>query len=84
VAVLDEAGRVLAQQESEPAGNKRPTSGWTTDEYIEDGWKIRLPRELPRGRVRLAVSLVDPTSGLRVPTEGGGAWGGLPIEGGSE
>jgi hypothetical protein len=84
VAVLDEAGRVLAQQESEPAGNKRPTSGWTTDEYIEDGWKIRLPRELPRGRVRLAVSLVDPTSGLRVPTEGGGAWVDLPIEVGSE
>jgi hypothetical protein len=84
VAVLDEAGRVLAQQESEPAGNKRPTSGWTADEYIEDGWKLRLPRDLPRGKVRLAVSLVDPMSSQRVPVQGGGTWVDLPIEVGSE
>jgi hypothetical protein len=80
IGVLDDAGRVLAQQESEPAGGKRPTSGWTTDEYIEDGWKVRLPRELPKGRIRLAVSLVDQATGRRVPTDGGAAWVDLPIE----
>lgn len=84
VAVLDEAGRILAQQESEPAGDKRPTSGWTTDEYVEDGWKVRLPRDLPRGRVRLAVSLVDPVAGQRLATESGATWVDLPIEVGSE
>ena len=68
LALLDEAGRIHAQQESEPAGGKRPTSGWTADEYVEDGWKLRLPRDLPRGRVRLAVSLVDPVANRRVPT----------------
>jgi hypothetical protein len=84
MALLDEAGRVLAQQESEPAGGKRPTSGWTADEYIEDGWKFRLPRYLPRGRVRLAVSLVDPVANRRVPTNGGSPWVLLPIEVGAE
>jgi hypothetical protein len=84
VALLDEAGRVLMLQESEPAGGKRPTSGWMGDEYVEDGWKVRLPRELPKGRVRLAVSLVDPVAGRRVLTESGATWVDLPIEVGSE
>jgi hypothetical protein len=84
IAVLDEAGNVLAQQKREPAGGKRPTSGWTADEYVEDGWKVRLPRDLPRGRVRLAVSLVDPVAGRRVPTETGAFWVDLPIEVSSE
>jgi hypothetical protein len=84
VALLDEAGRVMAQQESEPAGGKRPTSGWTADEYVEDGWKFRLPRDLPRGRVRLAVSLVDTVSGKRLPTDAGTIWVDLPIEVGGE
>ena len=84
LGLLDEAGRVVAQQESEPAGGKRPTSGWTADEYVEDGWRFRLPRDLPRGRVRLAVSLVDPVANRRVPTDDGTSWATLPIEVGSE
>ncbi|MFN8632483.1 MAG: glycosyltransferase family 39 protein [Chloroflexota bacterium] len=80
VALLDEAGRILAQQEGEPAGGKRPTSGWTADEYVEDGWKFRLPRDLPRGRVRLAVSVVEPLSNQRQMTADGRAWVELPIE----
>jgi len=84
LALLDEAGRIVAQQESEPAGGKRPTSGWTTDEFVEDGWKFRLPRELPRGRSRLAVSLVDPRTNQRVTTADGSSWVILPVEVGSE
>ena len=84
LALLDEAGRIVAQQESEPAGGKRPTSGWTTDELVEDGWKFRLPRELPRGRSRLAVSLVDPRTNQRVTTADGSSWVILPAEVGSE
>jgi 4-amino-4-deoxy-L-arabinose transferase-like glycosyltransferase len=84
VAVLDDAGRVLAQQESEPAGGKRPTSGWTEDELVVDGWRVRVPRDLPPGRVRLAVSLVDPIANSRVPTDAGTPWVELPIEVGSE
>ncbi len=84
VALLDEAGRIVAQQENEPAGGKRPTSGWTADEYIEDGWKVRIPRDVARGRVRLAVSLVDPLTNQRVPTDTGGVWVELPIEVGGE
>jgi hypothetical protein len=84
VALVDEAGRVLVQQESEPAGGKRPTSGWTAGEYIEDGWKLRMPRDLPPGRSRLAVSLADPVSNRRVATDAGSTWVELPIEVGSE
>jgi hypothetical protein len=80
LALLDENGRLLAQWESEPAGDKRPTSGWTTDEYIEDGWKVRLPREVPRGKLRLAVSMVDPVTNQRLPTAGGSVWAELPLE----
>jgi hypothetical protein len=84
LALLDEAGRIHAQQDSEPAGGKRPTSGWTVDEYVEDGWKLRLPRDLPRGRLRLAVSLVDPVANRRLATTDGSTWVTLPIEVGSE
>jgi 4-amino-4-deoxy-L-arabinose transferase-like glycosyltransferase len=84
LGLLDEAGRVLTQQDSEPAGGKRPTSGWTTDEYVEDGWKLRIPRDLPSGRARLAVSLVDPATNQRVPTTSGQVWAELPAEVGSE
>ena len=84
LALLDDAGRVVGHQESEPAGGKRPTSGWTSDELVEDGWRFRLPRELPRGRVRLAVSLVDPASNRRVLTSDGSTWVPLPIEVGPE
>ncbi|MCC7368452.1 MAG: glycosyltransferase family 39 protein [Chloroflexi bacterium] len=80
LALLDESGRILSQWESEPAGGKRPTSGWTTDEFIEDGWKVRLPRELPKGKVRLAVSTIDPVANQRILTTAGGVWVDLPLE----
>jgi hypothetical protein len=84
VALVDNAGQIHAQQESEPAGGKRPTSGWTSDEYVEDGWKVRLPRDLPRGTARLAVSLVDPIANQRVRTAAGTVWVDLPIDVGPE
>jgi len=84
LALLDDQGQILLQQESEPAGGKRPTSGWTTDEFVEDGWKLRVPRELPRGKVRLAVSLVDPLTNQRVPSTDGTVWIELPLEVGGE
>ena len=57
--VLGEDDRVLAQLEEEPAGGKRPTAGWTVGEYVEDGHRLRVPRDAPRGRLKLAVGLVD-------------------------
>jgi hypothetical protein len=80
LALLDEGGRILSQWESEPAGGKRPTTGWTADEFVEDGWKVRLPRDLPRGKVRLVVSMVDQVTNQRVRTDGGSVWAELPLE----
>jgi hypothetical protein len=84
VALLDEGGKVTVLQENEPTGGKRPTSGWTPDEYVEDGWKVRLPRELPRGRSRIAVSVVDPITNQRLRADTGSAWVELPFEVGAE
>ena len=56
----------------------------THAKLVEDGWKLRLPRDLPRGGVRLAVSLVDPATNQRVPTEAGATWVDLPLEVGAE
>ena len=78
VALLDDQNRIVLQQESEPAGGKRPTSGWAADEFVEDGWKMRLPRDLPSGKSRLAVSLVDPVANQRIPTASGATWVDLP------
>jgi 4-amino-4-deoxy-L-arabinose transferase-like glycosyltransferase len=80
VALQDERGGIAVLQENEPAGGKRPSSGWTTDEYVEDGWKVRLPRELPPGRARIVVSVVDPVSNQRVPSSSGSVWVELPFE----
>jgi hypothetical protein len=57
--LLGDGDRVIAQVEEEPAGGKRPTAGWTVGEYVEDGHRLRIPRDAPRGRLRIAVGLVD-------------------------
>jgi hypothetical protein len=59
LTLLGDGDRVIAQVDEEPAGGKRPTAGWTVGEYVEDGHRLRIPRDAPRGRLRLAVGLVD-------------------------
>jgi len=56
--LLDGDDRTVAQSEEEPAGGRRPTAGWTAGEFVEDAHELRVPRDVPRGRYRVAVGLV--------------------------
>jgi len=80
ITILDDAGRPIVQQDSEPAGGDRPTSGWAADEYVADTWRLRLPRDLPRGKLRISVGLVGVASNLRVPAASGAGQIVLPVE----
>jgi len=48
------------------------------DEIVEDAWKLRLPRDLQRGKLQLAVGLVSIATGLPVPTTAGTSQATLP------
>jgi hypothetical protein len=80
LALLDEAGRSVLQQDGEPAGGRRPTSGWASDGVVEDAWRLRVPRDAPRGRLQVAIGLVAVVNGRPVLTERGEGQIVLPVE----
>jgi hypothetical protein len=80
VTLLDDAGRPVLQHDGEPAGGHRPTSGWTAEEVVEDIWRLRLPRDVPRGRLHVAVGLVSVASGKPALTDRGDERVMLPVE----
>ncbi len=66
--VMDESGAVVAQRDSEPMANTRPTSGWEIGESIRDPHGVLLPLDLPPGAYRVLVGLYplnDPGNRLK-------------------
>ncbi|MCC6179205.1 MAG: glycosyltransferase family 39 protein [Chloroflexi bacterium] len=63
--------RVLIQVDGEPASGRRPTAGWLPSEYIEDSYRLRVPRDAPREGLRLAVALTNVVDGARISTSTG-------------
>jgi hypothetical protein len=59
VHLLEPGGQVLAQDNREPAGGRRPTSGWVAGEYVADPHDIPLPPELPPGDYVVEVGMYD-------------------------
>jgi len=59
VHLLDPAGQVLAQDNSEPASGRRATSGWVPGEYVIDAHDITLPAELAPGDYVIEVGMYD-------------------------
>lgn len=58
VHVLDAAGRILAQSDSEPRGGLYPTTAWRAGEEIVDWHRLTLPRVLVPGEpIRLGIGL---------------------------
>ncbi len=57
--LLDAAGVLVAQRDSEPAGGAEPTTGWQTGELIVDQHALDIPSDLPAGDYRLILSLYD-------------------------
>jgi 4-amino-4-deoxy-L-arabinose transferase-like glycosyltransferase len=82
--VLDGEGRLVAQQDSEPAGGSRPTTSWSSEEVIIDRLGILLPADAVGGEYRLVVGMYQLDSGERLPVfEGLGQAGVSPGEGDS-
>lgn len=71
--LVDDQGRLVAQQDSEPVGGSRPTTGWTAGEVIRDPIGILLPPDLAAGEYRLKVGLYRPGTGERLEVSGQGA-----------
>jgi hypothetical protein len=66
--LIDGAGRVIAQSDSRPMNQARPTTGWRAGEYIEDAHSLRF-NELEgglTGTARLIVGLYDAATGQRL------------------
>ena len=59
VQLLDAAGVLVAQRDSEPVGGAEPTTGWQTGALIVDQHALEIPADLPAGDYRLILSLYD-------------------------
>lgn len=59
VHLLDDAGRVVAQDDHIPLQGRRPTTTWAAGEVIEDTYTLSLPADLAGGRYRLEIGLYD-------------------------
>ncbi len=75
IHILDEAGALAAQSDSEPVFWLRPTNDWEEGEQIVDRYYIPLPPELPSGTYTVMAGMYR-SSGERLPiTQGGAAAG---------
>ncbi|MCD6289345.1 MAG: hypothetical protein J7M34_02495 [Anaerolineae bacterium] len=59
VHLLDESGRVVAQEDHVPGRGARPTTSWLPNEVIADRFELSLSADLPPGRYMLEVGLYD-------------------------
>ena len=57
--LLDGASGVVAQRDTEPADNLRPTTSWRPGEQIEDNYGIAIPEDLPPGSYTLEVGMYE-------------------------
>ncbi len=67
VHITDTSGVPLAQADTEPLADLRPTNSWRAGETITDRVGLWLPPTLKPGRYRVVVGLYDPNDGARLP-----------------
>jgi 4-amino-4-deoxy-L-arabinose transferase-like glycosyltransferase len=67
VHLIDQAGQLAAQRDSEPVGGSRPTSTWVGGEPIKDRVGLLLPADLPPGLYELVVGMYHPATLERLP-----------------
>jgi 4-amino-4-deoxy-L-arabinose transferase-like glycosyltransferase len=72
VHLVDPAGALVAQKDSEPAAGGYPTARWRAGEYIRDVYDLELPATLPPGAYQLRVGLYR-RDGERLPAQPGNA-----------
>jgi len=73
VFLLDSGGQLVAQNDSFPFENRRPTTGWQPGEVVYDPHDLQ-PKGLPTGEYTVAVQIYTYQDGVRVPTEDGTDW----------
>ncbi|MDY6875420.1 MAG: glycosyltransferase family 39 protein [Chloroflexota bacterium] len=72
VQLLDSAGRLVAQVDTEPGDGLAPTSTWQTGQIMADRCGVLLPADLSPGHYKLIASLYHITTGERLPVDTGG------------
>jgi len=65
--LLDTANQVVAQVDSEPVGDQRPTSTWPPFESIDDPYGLPILLATPPGDYSLILAVYNPSSGARLP-----------------
>lgn len=69
--LLDQSGRLVAQQDRWPVENTWPPTCWSSGEQVVDPYLLPLPEDLPAGRYLLVVGLYDTATGERLQTGSG-------------
>jgi hypothetical protein len=67
VQLLDGAGQLVAQVDTEPSDGLSPTTTWYPGQVLADRYGVPLPADLPSGRYHLIVGLYHTVSGERLP-----------------
>ena len=68
--LLDEAGALVAQRDSEPAGGSAMTTSWQPGASIVDNHALLIPADLPAGEYQLVAGLYDiHDPSARLPTD---------------
>jgi hypothetical protein len=67
VHLVDGAGSLVAQHDSQPRDGRYPTSVWDQGEVVDDPHLLALPEDLPDGDYQVVVGLYSVESGERLP-----------------
>lgn len=70
VQLLNDQGKLVAQEDMLPLKGQRPTTGWLPGEILRDTHSLRIPDKLPPGRYSLIAGMYDATTGKRLETAG--------------
>jgi len=72
VQLLDDAGQLIAQVDTEPGDGLAPTTTWDPGQVLTDRYGVPLPADLPPGNYTLIVGLYHISTGERLPVATGG------------
>jgi hypothetical protein len=64
--LLDPRDQVIAQRDSEPVGDSRPTNTWDAGELVLDNHGLLIPPGTPPGTYRRIIGLYDRETGVRL------------------
>lgn len=70
VHLLDANGRMVSQDDGEPANWTRPTPGWAVGEFVLDPRSIVIPEDADPGPYTVRVGLYEPSSGRLATPDG--------------